>query len=118
MGERFLGRISSVAGESKNNLTTTTPFSILPGEKLTLYASAAGRVAVDYEICTNTVGPPSGVTAFGVPISAQSLFPTSVGQGRVAQANAPASGPTAVISFIPTVAAATDLDVWVRGGQE
>lgn len=111
MGERYLGRISSVAGASTNNLTTATPFAILPGSKITVVASAAGRVAADFETCVA-----SPAANFGIPVSAGGVFPTSVGRGTAAMANSPGTT-TAVVSFLPTSGAA-DLDVWVRGGQE
>ncbi len=111
MGERFLGRISS-AGTSTNNLTTATPFVILPGQKLTVVASAAGRVIADSEVCIATPTGPN----FGVPVSANSVFPTSCGKASANMPNAPGST-TAVLAFLPTSGAA-DLDVWTRSGQE
>lgn len=105
-----------MAGASTNNLSTATPFAILPGEKVTLVASAAGRVACDFETCVGTPAVPTTTTGFGVPISANSVFPTSVGNGKVVPANS-GGALSAVISFLPTSGAA-DLDVWVRSGQE
>ena len=108
MGERYLGRISS-AGTSVNNATTASPFAILPGSKLTVVASAAGRVLTDGE----TVSATPGVT-FGVPVTANNVFPTSVGKGAY---NIGGTQMTALIAFIPDSGAAT-LDVWQRTGQE
>lgn len=111
MGERYLGRIVS-AGATTNNLTTATPFPILPGAKLTLVPSVAGQVAVDFAACINTPTAPN----YGIPVTAGQTFPTSVGQGQAAMANSPGTS-TALISWLPT-SGAGNLDVWIRGGQE
>lgn len=109
MGERYLGRIVS-AGTSTNNATTATPFVILPGSKLTVVASAAGRVLTDAETVSGTPG-----ASYGVPVAANSVFPTSVGRGRYMMESGTAL--SATLAYVPD-AGAGNLDVWQRSGEE
>jgi len=100
---RYLGAIV-VSGSSLNNTTTAAPFVIPPGSKVTVVCTAAVNMLTD-NVSTAT----SGATK-GLPISANSIFPTSVGR-----ALATVSGvSTALIAVIGT----GTCDVWQRDGNE
>ena len=71
---RFLGNIV-VSANSLTNATTAAPFVIPPGSKITVVCTAAVNMLVD-----STVTAASGV-ATGLPIPANTIFPTSVGRG-------------------------------------
>lgn len=104
---RLLGTITS-AGTSVNNATTAVPFAIPPAAKLTLYCDASGRLLTDV-----TTVATSGATK-GVPVAANTLFPTSVGsQGRVMVS----ATWSALVAWISTTGTA-NCDVWQRTGTE
>jgi hypothetical protein len=100
---RYLGAIV-VSGSSLNNTTTAAPFVIPGGAKITVVCSASVNLLVD-NLSTATTGATKGL-----PIAANSIFPTSVGKtlttisGQV----------TAVIAVIGTATC----DVWLRDGNE
>ena len=94
-----------VSGSSLNNMTTAAPFRIPPGEKITLYCTAAVQVLTDSTVVsTGTTGTK------GVPVGATTLFPTSVGQAQ----GSISGTQTAVIAIIGTASC----DVWLRLGTE
>lgn len=104
---RLLGTLTST-GTSVNNTTTAVPFSIPLGAQVTLYCDAAGRLLTD----TGSVAL-TGATK-GVPVAANTYFPTSVGR----QFTLTISGaPSAVLAWI-SVSGTTNCDVWIRAGTE
>ena len=122
----FLGTITSV-GSSKTNVTTATPFAIPAGSKVTLYCTNTSNVLVDNYSTSATVTS----SVYGLPVSATTLFPTSVGANRsriapVPYANLPDGGtdggtdggfgiPTAIIAVY---SADGGCSVWQRSGTE
>lgn len=100
---QYLGVIT-VSGASLTNATTAVPFFIPPGAKLTVYCSAAVNMLVD-----NRTATASGANK-GVPVSATTLFPTSVGKGMQQVAGQQSS----LVAVIGT----GSCDFWVRDGNE
>lgn len=111
-GEAYLGAIVSGAGADTTNSTTSTPFVIPAGSKLTLYCSAAAYICTD----TSTACTATGGANAGVPVAATTLFPTSV----MVSTRAPTvtiSGATSSIVRIVGSGAVTCY-VWLRQGNE
>ena len=100
---RYLGAIV-VAGSSLNNTTTAAPFVIPGGAKITVVCSAAVNMLVD-----NLSTAASGATK-GLPIGANSIFPTSVGKTLTTISGAS----TALVAVIGT----GTCDIWQRDGSE
>jgi hypothetical protein len=100
---RYLGAIV-VSGSSLNNTTTAAPFVIPGGAKITVVCSAAVNMLVD-NLSTATTGATKGL-----PIPANSIFPTSVGKTLTTISGAP----TALVDVIGTATC----DVWQRDGNE
>lgn len=100
----YLGAIV-VSGSSLTNLTTAAPFAIPPGAFLTINCTAAVNLLTD-----STVATSSGANK-GLPVPANTNFPTSVGRKLLARLN---GLDTAQIAIIGT----GTCDVWQRSGQE
>lgn len=112
----FLGTIAApVDGGVATNITTTSPFYIPPGSKVTMDCDWEARVLTD-----KTTVARSG-SAKGVRVPVYTLFPTSVGS-RVWTLDAGVGqqgGPTAVIAVTSNDAGtAASCDVWQRSGTE
>lgn len=76
-GEKYLGKIVSAAGADTSNEsgTSSVPFWIPRGAKLTIVCNAAAYICVDTSTaCTATAG-----TNPGLPVTSGEKFPTSVG---------------------------------------
>lgn len=85
-GERYLG-VMDVTTSDKTNATVTTPFFIPPGAKITIQCDATAYVITD---TTTAV-----TTSTGVKLSADMLFPTSVGlSNKISSGNAANGGAT------------------------
>lgn len=100
----YLGAIV-VSGSSLTNVTTAVPFPIPPGSFLTINCTAAMNVLTDSAVVTT-----SGANK-GLPVPANTNFPTSVGRKTLARLNGIDTAQLAVIGT-------GTCDVWQRSGQE
>lgn len=100
----YLGAIV-VSGSSLTNVTTAAPFPIPPGSFLTINCTAAMNVLTDSAVVTT-----SGANK-GLPVPANTNFPTSVGRKTLARLNGIDTAQLAVIGT-------GTCDVWQRSGQE
>lgn len=111
-GERYLGTIAGTTGPtSKNNHNTATPFRIPPLAKVTVQCDAAAYVTTDVITSTSTNG---------VKVSADTIFPTSVGvplDAPSTDAGVSAITNSAVISVIGA-SGAVNCKVFERRGNE
>jgi len=115
-GEKFLGIIVSGAGADTTNASTAAPFTINPGAKITMTCTAAAF------ICAQPPQSGTGSTACtaslaganpGVPVSANSPFPTSVSTQFTSTI---AGNKSATVRIVGT--AAVNCVVWERVGNE
>lgn len=108
---KFLGTLTST-GTSVTNLTTAVPFAVPPGAFLTIYCDASGRLLTD-----STSVAATGVTK-GLPVSALTYFPTSVGSSNTTTVTiSSVVFRTALLAWISTTGT-TNCDVWQRAGTE
>jgi len=110
----WLGAIISDGGTA-SNWATTTPFPIPPGAKVTMVCTAAANILTDRTKTSNgTTGDVKGL-----PITANTIFPTSVGKGLVQFGD---GGTGALVSSgliaVMGTASSTLCDVWIRQGGE
>ena len=106
---QFLGTLVS-AGTSITNRSTATPFTIPRPSKITIVCDAAVRILTDASAVAN-----SGATT-GLPVAANTLFPTSAGDTGTVSVSV-AGVKSAVIAMIPLTGSANCL-VWKRSGTE
>ena len=71
-GSAGVNAIVSAAGADTTNSSTATPFFIPTGAKISIWCNAAAYIAIDSRVAANATGN-------GVPVSANTLFPTSTG---------------------------------------
>lgn len=103
---KYLGSIQADGGLSGiNNSNTQTPFVIPPTAKLTLSCPDVVSYLAD-----NFTVSDGGTVPKGVPIPANTLFPTSVGAKLVVIGGQP--------SALLAVHGAVTCDVWLRDGLE
>ena len=115
-GEKYLGIIVSGAGADTTNASTAAPFAIAPGAKVTVACTASAFICAQ---------PPQGGTGStactasltganpGVPVTANSPFPTSVSTQFTSTIVSQKSATLRIVA-----AAAVNCVVWERSGTE
>ena len=111
-GEKYLGDIVSGAGGDTTNGSTTTPFLVPSGSKLTLNCTAAANICTDTTTACTTTG-----AGKGVPVSATANFPTAVDPQPSASPTITVATKTSSIVRIVGAAAVT-CSVYLRSGNE
>jgi len=111
-GEAYLGAIVSGAGADTTNSTTSTPFVVPAGSKLTLYCTAAANICVDTSTACTAVGGANP----GVPVASTTLFPTSTMQSSRAPTVTISGAPSNIVRIVGT--GAVTCYVWIRNGNE
>jgi hypothetical protein len=123
-GERLLGSIVSGAGADTTNASTTTPFAIPPGAKLTIQCSATTSICVSSGTTCTLAGT---TTNPGVAVGpAPDKLPTSANTGDLTTTAGAAVSPprTVVVANKRSVtvrivaSAASTCNVYARNGDE